>query len=46
MSELLHNWALDGTIPTRPAEYPLLHALKYLQQYAIDVAYVPPQQAH
>jgi len=40
----MHKWALDGPISNPPAAHGFPTALNYLQQFAIDMAYIPPHQ--
>jgi len=44
LSVFMHKWALDGPISNPPAAHGFPTALKYLQQFAIDMACVPPHQ--
>jgi hypothetical protein len=40
----MRKWEIDGFISNPPAAHNLPTAQKYLQQYAIDMVYVPPQK--
>jgi hypothetical protein len=44
LSVIMRKWELDGPISNPPAAHSLPTAQKYLQQFAIDMAYVSPQQ--
>ena len=46
LSDPLHIWCIDGPISNPPSAHSLPEAFIYLQQYAIDLAYVPPHQTH
>jgi len=44
LSDFMHKWAIDGPISNPPTSHGFPTALKYLQQFAIDMTYVPPHQ--
>ena len=44
MAGLMHKWDIEGPISNPPTAHALPPAFNYLQQYAIDMAYVPPQR--
>ena len=45
MTGLMRKWAIEGSISNPPTAHALPPAFNYLQQYALDMAYVPPQCA-
>jgi len=44
LSGFMHKWALDRPISNSPVAHGFPTALKYLQQFAIDMAHVLPHQ--
>jgi hypothetical protein len=45
MAGIMRKWAIEGPISNPPTAHALPPAFNYLQQYALDLTYVPPQRA-